>query len=400
MKIAYLMSMYPLTSTTFIRREIVALEALGLTVDRVAIRPTKHAVRDDDDRAEAAKTRWILAAGPVTLLVNLVRAAVTQPRAFARAFALTRKLWRRGTRGAIVHLAYLAEACTAVRWFAARGIEHVHAHFATNPAAVAMLARTLGGPTYSFTVHGPDEFDLAHSLSLDEKIGRARFVVAISHFARSQLYRWCAVEDWPKIQIVRCGVSAAFLGASATPVPAEPRLLNIGRLSGAKGQLLLLEAARRLADEGVPFAIDIVGDGELRGSIEAFVARHGLGDRVRLLGWQTGPEVQGHLERARALVLPSFAEGLPVVLMEALALGRPVIATAIAGVSELVRPGENGWLIPAGSVDALVTAMREVLATPPERLTTMGRVGADLVARQHDVAAEARKLAEHYGAKP
>jgi colanic acid/amylovoran biosynthesis glycosyltransferase len=399
MHLAYLMSMYPLTSTTFIRREILELESLGFQVDRIAIRPTGHAVRDGDDRAENAKTSWILATGPVRLLGNLLRAAVTRPLAFARALALTVKLWRRSSRSAIVHLAYLAEGCTAVRWFEKRGIEHVHAHFATNSVAVAMIARTLGGPTYSFTVHGPDDFDLAHSLSLDEKISRARFVVAISHFARSQLYRWCDVADWPKIQIVRCGVTQAFIGAPTQPPPAEPRLLNIGRLSGAKGQLVLVEAAHRLAEEGVPFHLDIVGDGELRGAIEALVTRYGLGDRVRLHGWQTGPEVHEHIQRSRALVLPSFAEGLPVVLMEALALGRPVIATTIAGVSELVRPGENGWLIPAGSVEALVDAMREVLTTEPATLARMGRAGAALVARQHDVAIEAKKLAEHFAAE-
>src|SRR6266540_4017165 len=388
--LAYLLSMYPLTSTTFIRREIIELEKLGFTVDRIAIRPTRHAVRDEDDRAEAAKTSWILAAGAATLLLNTLRALVTRPLGFARALALTWKLSRQSARGLIVHLAYLAEACTALRWFAERGIDHVHAHFATNPVAVAMLALVMGGPTYSFTVHGPDDFDLAHSLSLDEKIGRAKFVIAISHFAQSQLYRWSAVADWPKIQIVRCGVSEAFLGAPSTPIPAEPRFLNIGRLSSAKGQTILIEAAHRLAEEGLPFVIDIVGDGELRAPLEALIARYGLGDRVRLLGWQTGAEVHAHLLRSRALVLPSFAEGLPVVLMEALALGRPVIATTIAGVSELVRPGENGWLIPAGSVDALVVAMREVLSAPPDRLAQMGRAGAALVTQQHDVAREAK----------
>ena len=393
MRLAYLMSQYPYASTTFIRREIVELERLGFTIDRIAIRPTEHPLRDESDLAEAAKTSCILAAGPLTLLLDVLRTLVTRPVAFARALALTRSMARRSPRGLIVHLAYLAEACTARRWMGARKVEHVHAHFATNPAAVAMLTRTLGGPTYSFTVHGPEDFDLAHSLSLDEKIARARFVVAISHFARSQLYRWCGHADWPKIQVVRCGVTQAFLDAPPTPVPAEPRLLNIGRLTPAKGQLLLVEAAHRLAQEGLRFVIDLVGDGELRGPLEALIARYGLGDRVRLLGWQTEAEVREHLLRARALVLPSFAEGLPVVLMEALALGRPVIATTIAGVSELVRDGDNGWLIPAGSVDALVDALREVLVARPERLALMGRSGADRVLHQHDVAAEARKLA-------
>jgi colanic acid/amylovoran biosynthesis glycosyltransferase len=399
MRLAYLMSQYPYASTTFIRREIVELEKLGFTVDRIAIRPTEHPLRDENDLAEAAKTACILRAGALRLLINMLRVLVTRPVAFTRALALTWKMARRSPRGLLVHLAYLAEACTALGWLVARKVEHVHAHFATNPVAVAMLVRVLGGPTYSFTVHGPEDFDLAHSLSLDEKIARARFVVAISHFARSQLYRWCGHEDWPKIQIVRCGVTQAFLGASIPTISVEPRLLNIGRLCNAKGQLLLVEAAHRLAEEGLPFVIDVVGDGELRAPLEELIARYGLAGHVRLLGWQTETEVREHIVRARALVLPSFAEGLPVVLMETLALGRPVIATAIAGVSELVRPGENGWLIPAGSVEALVVALREVLSAPSERLAQLGRSGAILVAQQHDVALEAQKLAALYRGK-
>jgi glycosyltransferase involved in cell wall biosynthesis len=344
MHVAYLMNQYPYASCTFIRREIVELEKLGFTISRFAIRPTEHALTDDLDRAELAKTRCILGGGAAALLGNALRTVVGRPAAFARALGLAVKTGRRSERGVLVHLAYLAEACTALTWSQDLGVEHVHAHFATNPTAVAMLLRTLGGPTYSFTVHGPDEFDLAHSLSLDEKIARSRFVATISHFARSQLYRWCDREEWAKIHIVRCGVNQAFLSAPPTPPPSAPRLLNIGRLSAQKGQLLLVEAAHRLHREGLAFTIDIVGDGEMRKPLEALIARYGLGDKVRLLGWQTEAQVRQHLLDARALVLPSFAEGLPVVLMEALALGRPVVTTTIAGCPSWSSPtSPAGW---------------------------------------------------------
>jgi glycosyltransferase involved in cell wall biosynthesis len=292
----------------------------------------------------------------------------------------------------------LVQACTLLQWTREREVEHIHAHFATNPVSVAMLLRVLGGPTYSFTVHGPTEFDLAFTLALNEKIARAKFVVTISQFARSQVYRWCRHEDWPKIHIVRCGVNEAFLMTPRTPPASEPRFLCIGRLSEQKGQLLLVEAVHRLVSRGVNLTIDIVGDGEMRPPIEDLIRRYALQDRVRLLGWQTEDEVRQHLLDCRALVLPSFAEGLPVVLMEALALGRPVITTPVAGIPELVEPNTNGWLVVPGSVESLERALSEAIAASGERLSAMGAAGAEVVAREHNVLHEARKLADLHAA--
>jgi glycosyltransferase involved in cell wall biosynthesis len=286
----------------------------------------------------------------------------------------------------MVHLAYLIEACVVFRWCTQLGVTHVHSHFGTNAPAVAMLCRMLGGPPYSFTVHGPEDFDLAYALSFDEKIGRAQFVVAISHFAKSQLFRWCHHRDWSKINIVRCGMSPTYLAAPDVPVPDAARLLNVGRLCEQKGQILLMEAARELRSRGIHFELNLVGDGEDRAALEEIIARYGLTDSVRLLGWQTEAQVQEQIRQCRLVVLPSFAEGLPVVLMEALAMGRPVIATSIAGIPELVQHKVSGWLIPPGSVEALVSAVCDGLAMPVEQLNQMGSAGAAAVARQHSVA--------------
>jgi colanic acid/amylovoran biosynthesis glycosyltransferase len=395
MHIAYLLNQYPYASATFIRREILALEALGFSISRFSIRPTEHALRDAADLDEAAKTSYVLRAPKWALIANTLRAMVARPAAFARALRLVWKCGRQSAeRGVLVHCAYLVEACTVLQWTSARGVEHVHAHFATNPVSVAMLLRVLGGPTYSFTVHGPTEFDLAFTLALDEKIARAKFVVAISQFARSQIYRWCRHEDWSKVHIVRCGVSDAFLHASRTPPSSEPRFLCIGRLSEQKGQLLLVEAVHRLVARGVELTVDIVGDGEMRAALEELIDRYALEDRVRLLGWQTEDEVRAHLVNCRALVLSSFAEGLPVVLMEALALGRPVVTTTVAGIPELVQANATGWLVVPGSVESLERALAEAIAAPGEQLLAMGIAGAELVARDHNVSTEARKLAD------
>lgn len=392
MKIAYLITFYPWVSHSFIRREVRAMEGLGFEVARVSIRHTGQDHADPEDHAEAGRTH-VLLSRPLGLLVDILRVMVTRPIRFARALGLALRVGRRSDRGRAWHLIYLAEACRLLLYLRAEGCHHLHAHFGTNPAAVAMLCRTLGGPPYSFTVHGPDEFDRAPMLGFDEKIRRAAFVVAISEFGRSQLMRWSDARDWGKIHIVHCGLDDLFLDHPLEPIPASPRLVCVGRLCPAKGQMLLAEAAARLAREGFDFQLVLVGDGPLRDSVEQMIDRHSLGSHVLITGWASNERVRRELLSARAMVLPSFAEGLPVVIMEALALGRPVISTYVAGIPELVEPGVNGWLVPAGSVEALTHAMRQALTAPPEHLEVMGHRGACRVAERHNVAAEARKLA-------
>lgn len=216
----------------------------------------------------------------------------------------------------------------------------------------------------------------------------------MTEFGRSQLYRWSDPADWSKIRIVHCGVEPLFLDLEPDPPPEEPRFVCVGRLAEQKGQLVLIEAAGKLAAEGLEFGIMLVGDGPMRRAIEDATRRLGLEDRVQIAGWMDTRGVHDAILQARALVLPSFAEGLPVVIMEALALGRPVISTYIAGIPELVESGRSGWLVPAGAVEPLAAAMVAALAADPAELRAMGRAGADRVAERHDVATEAKKLAD------
>jgi glycosyltransferase involved in cell wall biosynthesis len=400
MTIAYLVNQYPHVSHSFIRREIAALEAQGLAVERFSVRPPPVGLVDPADRAEQARTRVLLAGGFLGLLVAVLAVGLRRPLRWLRALAAAIQLGRRSRRGVLRHLAYFAEACVLVRLLRRCGASHLHAHFGTNPAAVALLTRLLGGPPYSFTVHGPDEFDDPEGLSLREKIARAEFVVAVSDFGRSQLLRWCDFADWPKVHVVGCGVDAAFLEGGPRPLPHAPRLVCVGRLAPQKGQFLLLEALARLAAEDVDFELTLAGDGPLRPALEAQIRRAGLENRVRITGWLSNAEVRREVAAARAFVLPSFAEGLPVVLMEALALGRPVVTTCVAGIPELVRDGVEGWLVPAGSVEALAEAVLAALSAPAERLERMGRAGAVRVAERHDASREAAKLAALFRGAP
>jgi len=396
MRIAYFVNQYPKVSHSFIRREILALERIGFEVDRYALRGWNDDLVDIEDQAECGKTSFLLRHGVVALLRAAMVVFFASPKRFLDGLILSLALSRKADRAWPMHLIYLAEACCLLRHLRAKPADHVHAHFGTNSAEVVMLTRALGGPEFSFTVHGPEEFDKPQGLHLREKIGLAKFVVAISSYGRSQLYRWVDYSQWNKVKVVHCGLEKAFHAVTAVPVPEIRRLVCVGRLCEQKGQLLLIEAMHRLAEKGVSFELVLAGDGEMRPEVEALISRYQLTGKVRITGWISGQQVREELLAARAMVLPSFAEGLPVVVMEAMALRRPVLTTYVAGIPELVIDDLNGWLFPAGSVDALVVAMEKCLATDISRLQEMGDLAHDRVLERHDIDTEAAKLAGHF----
>ncbi len=391
MRLAYLVNQHPMPSTTFVRREMAVLEAIGHMVDRFTVRRLKPLV-DPLDLAEEKRTRAILDLGALRLLATMLGVAIRKPVKFIEALRLAIRVGRKSDRSMLHHLIYLTEACVLLNWLAESKPDHLRVHFGTNSATVAMLCRVLGGPPYSVTVHGPEEFDRATVLALDEKIARSEFMVAISDFGRSQLMRWCNSRHWSKIHVVRCGLDSGFLRQPFMPIGSAARLVCVGRLSEQKGQLLLVEAAAQLRSEGREFELLLVGDGEMRPQIEQAVARHGLNGVVTLTGAATGEQVRQHMLASRALVLPSFAEGLPVVIMEALALGRPVVTTYVGGIPELVQDRVSGWLVTPGAVEPLIAAMREVLDAPPQKLEAMGQAGAKRVHEQHDIELIAQQL--------
>ena len=390
---AYLVNQYPAVSHSFIRREVLALEDREVEVVRIALRGWNAPLVDPKDVLERERTRFVLRQHPVTLLRSLLHEAVRRPGSLFGACRLATRMAKGSERSLLYHWVYVVEACVVANWLRETGIRHVHAHFGTNSTEVAMLAALLCDASYSFTVHGPDEFDQPRAIGLAEKIRRAAFVVAISSFTRSQMLRWVERAHWDKIHVVHCGLEAAF-HSDASPEPsAAMRLVCVGRLSEQKGQLLLLDAMRQVLDSGLPFDLVLAGDGDLRPALEARVRHLGLERHVRITGWISGGEVRSELLAARALVLPSFAEGLPVVIMEAMALRRPVVTTFVAGIPELVRNGDCGWLVPAGDVTALAEAIAACLRCSPDTLARMGELARQRVLERHDVDIEAGKLA-------
>ena len=391
MKIGYLMNSYPMTSTTFIRDEIQALEAQDVEIVRYAIRTWPHALVDEKDKAEQARTRYILTGRMMALITDFLAELLTNPLGILRALGLWLRLVRNAGGRLVRHCAYLLEAVSLKRQAAQDNVRHLHTHFATNAAAVALLSDRLGGPSFSFTAHGPEDFENTGRSSLSEKVAGARFVAAISNFCRAQLACTAGLSIWNKLHIVRCGVNTREFAASDAPFDGNFMFVCVGRFSQHKTQTLIVEATSRVAVKHPRVRVLLIGDGENRTTIEAAIRRFGMQEHVKLLGWRNNDEVRQTLGNARALLLPSFAEGLPVVIMEAFALGRPVVTTYVAGIPELVDQ-RCGWIIPAGSVEDIVGAMIAALEAPPSQLYEMGQEGRRRVIEAHDVHRNAAAL--------
>jgi colanic acid/amylovoran biosynthesis glycosyltransferase len=402
MKIAYLMNTYPLISTTFIRREIHALEELGVQVERFAVREWAEDLVDPMDIQERDRTSYLLTGNQSGLIGSFIKEFVVNPRGLFRGLTTAYRLWRDAGEGFVRHAAYLLEAVSLRQRMAAAQLQHVHVHFGTNAATVAMLSLAMGGGTYSFTAHGPDEFmDPARS-RYDLLVHHSAFVAAISNFCRVQLARIAGMECWDKIEIVPCALDLREFPKGPENADRSQHLVCIGRLCPQKAQTLFPDAVEPLSDEFPGLKVVLVGDGETRAEIELKIAEKGLQKHFELLGWCSNQEVRARLMGARAMLLPSFAEGLPVSIMEAFALRTPVISTYIAGIPELVD-SSCGWIIPAGDVSALTASIRSCLTTEDQALNSMGDIGRSRVEARHDVrrsAALLRDCFERYGGQP
>lgn len=366
---------------------------MGFSVMRLSVRGWENTLPDATDENERQQTRYLLKGGVPSLVAAALSVFMQRPLVFLHALRVALSMGLRADRPWPFHVIYLLEACKALQWLRQEKVEHVHAHFGGNSTEVALLIRLLGGPAYSFTVHGPEEFDKPEFIRLALKIEHCAFVVAITSFCRSQLFRWIPYSQWRKVRVVRCGIESGFHELLPDAFPTAPRLVCVGRLCEQKGQLILLEAATKLKEKQIDFQLVLAGDGEMRPEIEREIQLRGLDKNVLITGWISSVQVREEILKSRALVLPSFGEGLPVVIMEAMALKRPVISTYIAGIPELVHTGENGFLSPAGDVDSLAIHMENCLRASDETMKQLGEKAQMAVLAQHDARKEAGKLA-------
>lgn len=396
MKIAYLLNTYPAPSSTFIRGEIEALEERGVEIVRLAVRRFDGPLVDPAAIREAGATRYLLDGNLTNLLVASLKELAVNPLGLARALPTWWRLLRNARGGVVRHVAYLMQAAALRQETQRQGARHVHTHYSNNPTTVAMLAAILGGPSYSFTAHGPDEFVDPQLLSFEEKIARAAFVIAISGYGRKLLAGLARSEDEAKIHIVHCGIELDGFEVAPPIAPENQTFVCVGRLCPAKGQVHIPAAVAALRERFPGIRVVLVGDGESRAKIEQEIARHDVGREVVLHGWASNQEVRRMVTGGRALLLPSYAEGLPIVIMEAFALGRPVLSTTVAGIPELVDH-ECGWLVEPGNHDQLVAAMSAALEASPAELQKMGLRGRARVEQRHDRRVLGRQLHRLFG---
>ncbi len=368
----------------------MALESLGASVTRVAARNSPDELVDEADIQELDKTVCVVDSKKGLLKAGF-EAFKEKPGRFLSAIGVVLSLSFYDNCRVFKNLVYLLEAAELLRICRKNNVDHVHAHFATNSTSVAMLCYLLGGPKYSFTVHGPEEFDKPIQISLTRKIENSAFVVAITSYCRSQLFRWCSFAHWDKIQEVHCAVDEQLLDAPAQEITQSNAFISIGRLCEQKGQMLMLKAMAQLKQQGADFRLDLVGDGEMRGEIESFIRENELSENVRMHGWQSSDQIKDLLDQSTALILPSFAEGLPVVIMEAYARSKPVLSTYIAGIPELVQD-DSGWLVPAGNVELLTETLKKIIDSSLYQLTKLGKKGRQKVGERHNSVKEAEKL--------
>jgi glycosyltransferase involved in cell wall biosynthesis len=396
-RIAYLTGQYPEVSLTFILREVEGLRALGAEVLTCSIRETPAVQHPGPAEKEAAATTFHVlktARNPLKFLAAQSW-MFTRPRRYFGALALALRTGSPGIRAFLYQLIFFIEATILARHLERENVQHLHNHFVFGSATVAMLASHLTGIPYSFTLHGPADLLEPYRWRLDEKTARAKFVSVISHYARSQLMFFSDPAHWDKIEIIHCGVDPALYGRPAGPLlPArrdgEIRLVFVGRLAPVKGLRVLLAALAQLQDDLPDLHLVLVGDGPDRKRLETAAAP--LGDRVTFTGYLSQTEVAQAMQAADICVLPSFAEGVPVVLMEAMASRKPVIATQVAGVGELVEDGVSGFIVPPGDIESLAARIR-VLAGDAKLRVQMGKAGREKVVAEFDIADEVVRLA-------
>lgn len=401
-RIGYLLSRYPAISHTFFLKEVLGLRERGLGIEVASINLPDRSRSDlpQVEGAEADQTFYVKSAGVAALALQVLKIAFLHPAVAVRGLCAALPLGEWNLKSRAFALFYLAEALLVGRWMRTRSLSHLHVHFGGPVATVGMLTAKAWQMTWSLTLHGPDEFFDQEAFYLRQKIDSASFVVCISDFCRSQVLRIAPGVDDSRLEVVRLGVDCAALRPSESGSAVGPasnqsnplRLVCTGRMVAAKGHRILLEALARLASEGIDFTCTLIGDGPERPVLESLSARLGIADHVRFLGSMAHQPTLSEVAKADVFVLASFAEGLPVALMEAMALGVPCVSTTIAAIPELIDDHTNGLLVPPANPEALYAGLKQ-LANNAELRREFGQRGRATVESRYNLASNLDLLA-------
>jgi glycosyltransferase involved in cell wall biosynthesis len=394
-RMAYLLSQYPMLSMIFVIREVVQLRRLGFEIDVASINAADRGreAMTETEAAEAARTWYVIPQGVRGALAAHARSIFERPAGYGRGLLMVLRLGRADLRRLLMNFIYFTEALMVGAWMRRSGHRHLHVHLAQQAATVGIFVKQVFGCGLSMTVHGPDEFYDARGQYLEEKVAAADFVCCISFFARSQLMKQSPHAHWSKLVVSRLGVDPEqFSPRRSASGDGVFEILCVGRLVPAKGQHLLVEAFGILKQSGRSARLRIVGDGIDRASLESLAAQLGIGSSVVFEGAVNQDRIRSLYERADCFCLPSFAEGIPVVLMEAMAMEIPCVTTRITGIPELIRSGVEGLLVAPSDVDGLVQALSSLL-DDPDLGRRLGRAGRSRVVSDYDLGANVDALA-------
>jgi colanic acid/amylovoran biosynthesis glycosyltransferase len=398
-KIAYICNRYPAVSNTFILQEVAVLRDLGIPVETISVRPPRPGdLMARADREEHARTKYLLPPRAAELLSAQLTALLSRPRRYLKTLVLACRLSPNGARARLWHLLYFAEAVMVWRHCRRLDVRHLHAHFAYVASDDALLAAHLGGWSWSFSMHGPPEFYDVRGTRLAAKVQRADAVICISDFCRSQLMGLVDEVHWAKLHVVRCGISTTRYARHAARNGSRGKAINVltvARLVPVKGHAVLLDALGALAARGVDVELTWIGDGPERAALERRAAQLRVAHLVRMQGAVGQDDIRAEYERADIFCLPSFAEGLPVVLLEAMAMELPVVASQVMGIPELVEHGVSGLLVAPARPDLLADALELLIEAPDER-ASMGATGRAKVLADHDAARSGNALRNVY----
>ncbi|HEY5794154.1 MAG TPA: glycosyltransferase family 4 protein [Bosea sp. (in: a-proteobacteria)] len=397
MKVAYVVSRYPSPSHTFIEREIRALERLGIEILRFSVRrPQRHEIVDETAREEYGKTRWLVPPAPFQFAAAVLWACLTRPLVLCSTFtdAVSKA---KGLHSKFKWIVYWAEAILLSYWVCRSGAAHLHCHFGNAGSNTTMIAATLALLPFSITFHGID-LDEPEVFRHAAKLRRCAFAVCISDFGRRVLVKNVDPADAGKIHVVRCGYALPDEHGIA-PLPGRNHIVCVARLSPEKGHDVLIAALLILKQRGFPFSCTLVGGGPLDREIREQIEQAGLSGAVTMVGIRAPREVRAHIAQADLAVLASHGEGIPIALMEAFAQKRPVAATTVGGIPELVIDGVNGRLVEPGSAPALADAIQSILSDYREA-ERMGEAGSRDVGQLHDPDASAEQMHRLFTQQP
>lgn len=371
-KLAYLLSVYPAVSHTFFLNEICELRKLGFDIEVASINTPDRASDGMTDREaqELQNTFYVKSMKRAHILRVFLKVLFTQPVVVWRGLCSALRLDPYNPQASVYALFYLVEALLVGDWMRQRGHNHLHVHFGGAVATVAMLVAAAWEIPYSIMIHGPDEFYDVDGTYLRRKVEEAVFVFCISDYCRSQVMKICSPSHWDKLHVLRLGVdSNVFIPDLSPRNDSAVEIVCVGRLVPAKGQLILLRAVSELLTKDYPVRLRLIGEGTDRPRLERFIVENGLGGAVVLEGARNHESTRRLLGRADIFALASFAEGLPVALMEAMAMQIPCVSTYVGAIPELIRDGLDGLLVPASSHQSLANALERLIVNPELRQT-------------------------------